>query len=138
MSKTLVTVALWALAGWLLGAWLGAATGWAVFGLGLLVMVLISGRQLSRIARWVRNIDDPPPPSVGPWDEILAPIYRKLKTNRLELQERHRCFQRAILAGEQPENLTLARFLETDLPLSWAAQRRMFEAIASENHQRRG
>lgn len=46
--------------------------------------------------------------------------------------------QRAILAGEQPENLTLARFLETDLPLSWAAQRRMFEAIASENHQRRG
>ncbi|MFC3085394.1 recombinase family protein [Tabrizicola soli] len=45
--------------------------------------------------------------------------------------------QRAILAGEQPENLTLARFLDSDLPLSWAAQRRMFEVIASENHHRR-
>jgi site-specific DNA recombinase len=46
--------------------------------------------------------------------------------------------QRAILAGEQPERLTLARFLESDLPLSWAAQRRMFDAIASEHHHRRG
>ena len=46
--------------------------------------------------------------------------------------------QRAILAGEQPESLTLARFLESDLPLTWPAQRRMFEAIASENLHRRG
>jgi site-specific DNA recombinase len=44
--------------------------------------------------------------------------------------------QRAILAGEQPERLTLARFLDGDLPLSWAAQRRMFAAIASEHHHR--
>jgi hypothetical protein len=28
----------------------------------------------------------------------------------------------AILAGEQPERLTLARFLNSDLPLSWAGQ----------------
>ncbi len=46
--------------------------------------------------------------------------------------------QRAILAGEQPERLTLARFLESDLPLSWAAQRRMFMAIADESDSRRG
>lgn len=46
--------------------------------------------------------------------------------------------QCAILAGEQPERLTLARFLDSDLPLSWAAQRRMFAAIASEHHHRRG
>jgi DNA invertase Pin-like site-specific DNA recombinase len=46
--------------------------------------------------------------------------------------------QRAILAGEQPERLTLARFLDSDLPLSWAAQRRMFAAIASEHRHRSG
>lgn len=46
--------------------------------------------------------------------------------------------QLAILAGEQPERLTLARFLDSDLPLSWAAQRRMFAAIASESYHRRG
>ncbi|MFA7476233.1 MAG: phosphate regulon sensor protein PhoR, partial [Castellaniella sp.] len=100
MSKTLVSIALWALGGWLLGAWLGPATGWAFFALGLLLMVLISGLQLSRIARWVSAIDEPPPPSVGPWDEILAPIYRKLKQNRLDLQDRARNFHRALLAAE--------------------------------------
>jgi site-specific DNA recombinase len=44
--------------------------------------------------------------------------------------------QRAILAGEQPERLTLARFLDSDLPLSWAAQRRMFAAIADGSRHR--
>jgi two-component system phosphate regulon sensor histidine kinase PhoR len=120
MSKTLLTIALWALGGWLLGAWLGASTGWAVFALGLLLMVLVSGLQLSRIARWVEHIDEPPPPSVGPWDEILAPIYRKLKQNRLDLQERTRNFQRALLAAEAlPDGaLTLA----PDKTLQWCNQ----------------
>jgi two-component system phosphate regulon sensor histidine kinase PhoR len=120
MIKTLITIALWALGGWLLGAWLGAATGWAIFSLGLLLMVLVSGLQLSRIARWVHNIDEPPPPSVGPWDEVLAPIYRKLKQNRLDLQERSRNFHRALLAAEAlPDGaLTLA----PDKSLLWCNQ----------------
>ncbi|CAM5219600.1 Phosphate regulon sensor protein PhoR OS=Castellaniella defragrans OX=75697 GN=HNR28_001455 PE=4 SV=1 [Castellaniella defragrans] len=120
MSKTLITIALWALAGGLLGAWLGAATGWAIFALGLLLMVMISGVQLSRIARWVRHIDEPPPPSVGPWDEVLAPIYRKLKQNRLDLQERSRNFHRVLLAAEAlPDGaLTLA----PDKTLLWCNQ----------------
>ena len=120
MSKTLVSIALWALGGWLLGAWLGPATGWAFFALGLLLMVLISGLQLSRIARWVSAIDEPPPPSVGPWDEILAPIYRKLKQNRLDLQDRARNFHRALLAAEAlPDGaLTLA----PDKSLQWCNQ----------------
>jgi len=120
MSKTLVSIALCALGGWLLGAWLGPATGWALFALGLLLMVLVSGLQLSRIARWVCSIDEPPPPSVGPWDEILAPIYRKLKQNRLDLQDRARNFNRALLAAEAlPDGaLTLA----PDKSLLWCNQ----------------
>ncbi|MFA5663120.1 MAG: phosphate regulon sensor protein PhoR [Castellaniella sp.] len=120
MNKTLVSIALWALGGWLLGTWLGAATGWALFAAGLLLMTLVSGVQLSRIARWVRQIDDPPPPSVGPWDEILAPIYRKLKQNRLDLNERTRNFNRALLAAEAlPDGaLTLA----PDQSLIWCNQ----------------
>jgi site-specific DNA recombinase len=46
--------------------------------------------------------------------------------------------QRAILAGTQPECLTLASFLDAELPLSWTEQRRMFEALAYERHHRRG
>lgn len=120
MSKSLVSIGLWAIAGGLLGSWLGAATGWAVFALGLLLMVLASSLQLTRLARWVRHIDEPPPPSVGPWDEILAPIYRKLKQNRLDLQERSRNFHRALLAAEAlPDGaLTLA----PDKSLLWCNQ----------------
>ncbi|MFA7437477.1 phosphate regulon sensor histidine kinase PhoR [Castellaniella sp.] len=120
MGKTLVSIALWALGGWLLGTWLGAATGWALFALGLLTMILVSGLQLSRIARWVRQIDDPPPPSVGPWDEILAPIYRKLKQNRLDLKERTRHFNRALLAAEALPDGALT--LGPDQALIWCNQ----------------
>jgi len=120
MIRTLVPVGVWALLGGLVGAWLGAATGWGVFAVGLLTMVLVSGWQLSRIARWIRNIDDPPPPSVGPWDGILAPIYRKLKQNRLELQERTRSFQRVLLAAEALPDGALT--LDADQALLWCNQ----------------
>ena len=46
--------------------------------------------------------------------------------------------KRAILAGALPERLTLATFLDSDLPLSWAAQRRLFAASACEHRHRRG
>ncbi len=44
--------------------------------------------------------------------------------------------QRAILAGEHPERLTLAHLLETDIPLSWSAQRRMFDGMESRGKRR--
>ena len=37
--------------------------------------------------------------------------------------------QRAILSGEQPERGVLAILMETDVPLAWSAQGRMFEAL---------
>ncbi len=120
MNKTLVSVALWALAGWLTGTWIEPATGWAIFALGLLLMILVSAAQLSRIARWVRQIDDPPPPSVGPWDEILAPIYRKFKQNRLDLQDRSRHLKRALLAAEALPDGALT--LNRDKTLIWCNQ----------------
>src|SRR5690606_22073804 len=49
MTKTLISIGAWALLGWIIGAWLGVSTGWAVFSLGLVAMVLTSGLQLSRI-----------------------------------------------------------------------------------------
>jgi site-specific DNA recombinase len=45
--------------------------------------------------------------------------------------------QRAILAGQQPDNLTLASVMDRDLPLSWTAQRRMFEMRGSDRPPRR-
>ncbi|MFA5520613.1 MAG: phosphate regulon sensor histidine kinase PhoR [Castellaniella sp.] len=120
MIKTLVSVALWALAGLLLGAWMGAATGWAVFALGLCIMVLVSGMHLERVARWVRNLDDPPPPAVGPWDDILAPVYRRLRRSRAELKRLRQRVNDMMLAAEAlPDGATM---LDAHMTLIWCNQ----------------
>jgi len=100
MIKTLTTLGAMAFVAWLCGLWLGPATGWALLALGLTVMVLMSGVQLMQISRWVRDIESPPPPSVGPWNEILAPIYRKLRRDRNEIDELNRYVDGIMLAAE--------------------------------------
>ncbi len=120
MTKTLITIGLWATLGWLCGVWLGAATGWGVFSLGLLIMILVSGLQLSRISRWVKNIDAPPPPSVGPWDEVLAPIYRKLRSNRQEIALLKQDVDSIMLAAEALPDGAIT--LNEAMQLTWCNQ----------------
>ncbi|GAB2890158.1 phosphate regulon sensor histidine kinase PhoR [Paralcaligenes sp. KSB-10] len=91
MIKTLISICLWGVLGWACGTWINASIGWAVFAFGLLIMTLVGGLQIARISRWVKDINSPPPPSVGPWDDILAPIYRQLRkdSNEIDLLNRH-------------------------------------------------
>lgn len=120
MTKTLISIATWAILGWLAGLWLGAATGWGVFSVGLLIMVLVSGVQLSQISRWVKTINAPPPPSVGPWDEILAPIYRTLKRYRSDQARLHDTLGSVMAAVEAlPDGTVL---LNADMELVWCNQ----------------
>src|SRR5690606_23001001 len=100
MIKTLISISLWGLLGWLCGSWLDSNLGWAIFSIGLIIMIVVSGLQLSRISKWVSNIEAPPPHSVGPWDEILAPIYRALRKNRLEIDDLERHVNSIMLAAE--------------------------------------
>lgn len=87
MKKTLSTVGLWAAIAAVLGLWLGSSTGWAMFAIGLLCMVLVSGNQLQKIDNWAHDLSASPPSAVGPWDEVLAPIYRNLKQNRESIKQ---------------------------------------------------
>lgn len=117
MSKTLSTVLLWALLSLAAGLWLGATTGWALFALGLLALCLTSIQQLKKVQLWVQDIDAPPPPSIGPWDDILAPIYRKLKSNRIEIQNQDRHIESMMMAAEAlPDG---AVTLDHDLHVQW-------------------
>ncbi|NLY27720.1 MAG: phosphate regulon sensor histidine kinase PhoR [Alcaligenaceae bacterium] len=100
MIKSLVTVTLWGLTGWTVASWISLTAGWVVFTGGLILMILASAMQLSQIRRWVRNLDNPPPVSVGPWNEILAPIYRKLKKNREEISELNKHIDAIMSAAE--------------------------------------
>ncbi|NYT37593.1 phosphate regulon sensor histidine kinase PhoR [Allopusillimonas soli] len=120
MTKTLVSVAAWAFLGWLIGAWLGAATGFAVMAAGLLLMILVSGLQLSRIAAWVDDIEQPPPPSVGPWDDVLAPIYRKLKRDRHDIAALERQVESIMMAAQALPDGAIT--LNESMQLTWCNQ----------------
>src|SRR5690606_19411851 len=117
MTKTLFSICIWALVAWLIGQWINPQTGWAILTFGLVSMILISGIQLSQIKRWVKNLDAPPPPSIGPWDEILAPIYRKLRANRQEIDELRRNVDSIMLAaGALPDG---AITLDEEMNVTW-------------------
>ncbi len=120
MTKTLISIGLWALLGWLIGSWLGTVTGLGIFAAGMVGMILVSGAQLSRISKWVRNIEDPPPPSVGPWDEILAPIYRKLRKDRQEITQLGKHVDGIMLAAEALPDGAIT--LNAAMELTWCNQ----------------
>lgn len=120
MIKTLISIGLWAALGGLIGSWLDASVGWGLFSLGLLAMILVSGRQLSHISKWVTNIEAPPPPSVGPWDEVLAPIYRKLRQDKQEIDLLTRQVDAIMLAAEALPDGAIA--LNESMQLTWCNQ----------------
>jgi two-component system phosphate regulon sensor histidine kinase PhoR len=100
MPKTLTSIAAWALLAWAVGTWIDRTAGWWVFSLGMMSMVVVSGLQLGQIRRWVKDIHAPPPVSVGPWDEILAPVYRELRKNQLEIEALDKHVDGIMLAAE--------------------------------------
>lgn len=117
MIKTLISIGLWCLAGWLVGTWINANTGWAVLTLGLVAMILVSGVQLSKIEKWVKNIEDPPPASAGPWDDALAVIYRKLRKNREEISELDYAVNSIMLAAEALPDGAIT--LNEEMQITW-------------------
>lgn len=120
MIKTVISIGLWAALGWLCASWFGLNVGWGLFALGLIAMILISGVQLSRIARWVKKIEDPPPSSVGPWDEILAPIYRKLRKDSQEIAQLNQQVNLIMLAAEALPDGAIT--LDEAMHLQWCNQ----------------
>jgi two-component system phosphate regulon sensor histidine kinase PhoR len=83
-------------------------------------MVLASGLQLSRIAQWVKNIDAPPPAAIGPWDEILAPIYRQLRKNKQDITLLNQHVDGIMLAAEALPDGAIT--LNESMHLTWCNQ----------------
>jgi len=120
MRNTLTSIVLWGLLGGLLGAWLSQQAGWIVFSLGLCIMLLARGVQLARIRAWSRDVDAPPPPALGPWDDVLAPVYRRLRGYRQEVAARNRHLQSVLLAAEAlPDGVVT---LDADMAVTWCNQ----------------
>jgi len=120
MLKTLTSVVLWAVTGWLLGAWLSPSAGWMTFSVGLVAMLVMRGVQLARIRAWSRDVDAPPPPSLGPWDDVLAPVYRRLRGYRQEVATLNRHLESLLLAAEAlPDGVVT---LDADMAVTWCNQ----------------
>ncbi|MEO6985386.1 MAG: phosphate regulon sensor histidine kinase PhoR [Paralcaligenes sp.] len=100
MIKTLISIGLWGVLGWACSAWIDTAVGWPIFAFGLILMILVSVRQMAHITKWVKDVNQPPPPAVGPWDDILAPIYRQLRRNSAEIEHLNRHVDGIMLAAE--------------------------------------
>jgi site-specific DNA recombinase len=64
-------------------------------------------------------------PSGGPTLDAAPDMIRARRILRLAFLSPH--LQRAILEGRQPRGLTLARLIDSDIPLLWSEQRRPFE-----------
>jgi two-component system phosphate regulon sensor histidine kinase PhoR len=120
MSKTLTSIAAWALLAWLCGHWFGAVAGWMLFALGLVIMTVVSGVQMAQISRWVRNLDAPPPPSVGPWNDLLAPIYRRLKKDREQIADLNRHVDAIMMAAEALPDGAIT--LDAGMNVTWCNQ----------------
>ncbi len=117
MTKTLLAVSLWAIAGFLASMVAGPHVGWGTFSFGLLLMICVSGLQVSRVTRWVKNIEDAPPASVGPWDDILSIIYRKLRGDQQLIEHLELNRRRMLDAAEAlPDG---AVTLDDQMQLTW-------------------
>src|SRR5690606_4416463 len=58
-----------------------------------------------------------PPPSVGPWDDILSMIYRKLRTDRVTIERQRQDMQRMLETAEAlPDG---AATLDGQMQLTW-------------------
>lgn len=136
MRKTLSSVCLIAGAAFILGMWLGPSTGWAIFAIALLIMVLISGRQHQKIKLWVRDLNAAPPVSAGPWDDVLAPIYRKIKQDRINLQTLNYHLDGIMMAAEAlPDG---AVTLDKAMTIQWCnqtASQHLGLNLATDQHQ---
>lgn len=115
--RTLFLVALWAVAA-LLAHWLiGDPAGWIVFSVAMVAMLLWRSWRLHLVSHWAHHPDTSPPASVGPWDDILAPLYRYTRARARELAETRDTMQGMLAAAQAlPDG---AVTLNEDFQIDW-------------------
>lgn len=115
--RTLILVALWAAVA-LLAQWLmGDPAGWVLFSAALVTMLLWRSWRLHLVSHWARHPDTSPPASVGPWDDILAPLYRYTRARARELTETRDTMQGMLAAAQAlPDG---AVTLNEDFQIDW-------------------
>jgi two-component system phosphate regulon sensor histidine kinase PhoR len=115
--RTVLLIAVWAVVA-LLAQWLiGNPAGWLLFCVALGSTLIARSARMQRVAQWARNPEAAPPAAVGPWDDILAPLYRYLRAQARQLAESRDAMQGMLAAAQAlPDG---AVTLNQDLQIDW-------------------
>jgi len=115
--RTLFLVALWAIVALFIQWLAGDPAGWAAFCVALLAMLFWRSWRLRAVSHWAHHPDTSPPASVGPWDDILAPLYRYTRARARELAETRGTMQGMLAAAQAlPDGVVT---LNEDFQIEW-------------------
>ncbi|OZI77383.1 phosphate regulon sensor histidine kinase PhoR [Bordetella genomosp. 12] len=115
--RTLLLIALWGVISLVLHALAGSPAGWILFSAAMAAMVLWRSWRLQRVSAWAHDPDSAPPAGVGPWEDILAPLYRYTRARRRELAELQETMQGMLAAAQAlPDGVVT---LNEDFQIEW-------------------
>jgi two-component system phosphate regulon sensor histidine kinase PhoR len=115
--RTLFLIVLWAIAASLAQWLIGDPAGWILFSAALAGTLVWRSWRLHLVSRWAHNTDSSPPASVGPWDDILAPLYRYTRARARELAETQTTMHGMLAAAQAlPDG---AVTLNEDFQIDW-------------------
>ncbi len=91
--------------------------GWVALSLTTGLLLVIRRRHAERVARWILSPDQEPPADVGPWDDVVAALYRRIRNQVATIQELEETSTSAMAAGQAlPVGVVT---LTTDLQIRW-------------------
>jgi two-component system phosphate regulon sensor histidine kinase PhoR len=91
--------------------------GWVVFALAAGLLLVVRRRNAGRAALWIMSPDSEPPADVGPWDDVVAALYRRIRDQVATIQELEETSTGAMAAGQAlPVGVVT---LTTDLQIRW-------------------
>lgn len=98
--RTFFLVALWGIISLCMHWLIGPPAGWVVFCAALLFMLFWRSWRLRAVSHWAHHPETAPPASVGPWDDILAPLYRYTRARARDLAEARATMQSMLSAAQ--------------------------------------
>lgn len=91
--------------------------GWVVFALAAGLLLVVRRRNAGRAALWIMSPDSEPPADVGPWDDVVAALYRRIRDQDATIKELEETSTGAMAAGQAlPVGVVT---LTTDLQIRW-------------------